>query len=123
MRKILWLSMFAMFIPFGWVRADIITPTTGIYDEQAVQANKVDRSATPYTVTLFTADVSHAFTRDKGGVINFDDALFSEDKTIVAKYGANHSIYDRAMDSATGAVPVPGAAGRDRNPPGVIRSN
>ena len=46
------------------------------YDENIVQANKVDVSATPLTVAQMTTNVASAFNVGRGGVINFDNGSF-----------------------------------------------
>ena len=58
------------------------------YDEDLVQANKVDMSATPLTVAQMTAGVAAAFDAGSGGVINFDNGSFTDTKTIDANFAA-----------------------------------
>jgi hypothetical protein len=52
------------------------------YDENVVQTNAVDVSATPLTVSQMTANVAAAFDSLRGGVINFDNGAFTDSRTM-----------------------------------------
>jgi hypothetical protein len=71
-------------------RAAITIPTVGVYDEQAVQTNAVDTSATsaPNDVTTFSTTVAAAFVANTGGVVNFDVAANTTDTLINAVYAS-----------------------------------
>lgn len=58
------------------------------YDEDLVQANKVDQSATPLTVAQMTTSVAAAFDTGTGGVINFDNGSLTDSRTIDAHFAA-----------------------------------
>ena len=68
--------------------------TTGVYDENIVQANVVDTSATvdnaeQVSLATFTNWVAAAFSLNQGGVIDFDSGSFTDINTIDANYGVN----------------------------------
>lgn len=63
------------------------------YDENAIQTNTVNASATPLTVAQMTADVAAAFDAGLGGVIDFDNGAFTDNFTIDAQFdGGNKSL-------------------------------
>jgi hypothetical protein len=57
-----------------------------IYDENAVQTNQVDVSATAFTVGQMTSAVASAFSAGRGGVIDFDNGTFTDSRTIDARF-------------------------------------
>jgi len=58
------------------------------YDENIVQANQVDVSATVLTAAQMTTDVAAAFDALRGGVIDFDNGSFTDTRTIDALFAA-----------------------------------
>jgi hypothetical protein len=58
------------------------------YDENVIQTNTVDVSATPLTVAQMTANVASAFDVGNGGVIDFDNGSFTDARTIDAQFAA-----------------------------------
>src|SRR5262245_38332930 len=56
------------------------------YDENAVQTNQVDVSATAFTVGQMTSAVASAFNAGRGGVIDFDNGTFTDPRTIDARF-------------------------------------
>jgi len=56
------------------------------YDENVVQTNQVDVSATAFTVGQMTSAVASAFTAGRGGVIDFDNGAFTDPRTIDARF-------------------------------------
>jgi hypothetical protein len=62
------------------------------YDENVVQTNQVDVSATAFTVGQMTSAVASAFDAGHGGVIDFDNGTFTDPRTIDARFaGASFS--------------------------------
>jgi hypothetical protein len=58
------------------------------YDENVIQTNTVDVSATSLTVAQMTANVAAAFDAGRGGVIDFDNGSFTDARTIDAQFAA-----------------------------------
>ena len=56
------------------------------YDENIVQTNQVDVSATALTAPVMTGNVAAAFDAGRGGVINFDNGSFTDTRTIDAHF-------------------------------------
>lgn len=68
--------------------------TTGVYDENTVNLNAVDVSATSdagveISLSSFTALVELAYNADAGGVINFDSGSLTNGNTLDATYGVS----------------------------------
>ena len=70
---------------------DAALATTGFFDENVVQVNTVDVSATTYTVNDATIDVAAAFTLGTGGVIDFDQGTITDPNRIEATFGVGGS--------------------------------
>jgi hypothetical protein len=58
------------------------------YDENVIQTNTVDVSATPLTIAQMTANVAAAFDAGRGGVIDFDNGSFTDARTMDAQFAA-----------------------------------
>ena len=73
--------------------AQAVVDVVRTYDENVVQLNFVDVSATPMTVGQMTALVAAAYDAGRGGVINFDNGSFEDTRTIVARFaGGSRSL-------------------------------
>ncbi len=61
--------------------APVVIDVTGVYDENGVASNAVDKSASgaPNDVAAFTGDVAAAYAAGLGGVIGFDRSLGTPD--------------------------------------------
>lgn len=92
--------------------------TVGTYDENSVQANTVDRNANGDTinsttsatdVAKFTTTVNAAFTNNRGGVINFDNANGGAITTDTATQTEGHSFtasYGTAQTKSLSITPT-----------------
>jgi hypothetical protein len=56
------------------------------YDENIVQTNVVDVSATALTAPVITTNVANAFDAGFGGVVNFDNGSFTDTRTIDVRF-------------------------------------
>ncbi|MDX1961788.1 MAG: hypothetical protein SFX18_01465 [Pirellulales bacterium] len=56
------------------------------YDENLVQTNRVDVSATSLTFSQMQASAAAAFDQGRGGVIDFDNGTFTNARTIDARF-------------------------------------
>jgi len=112
------------------VAATLVVPTyaafvtSGVYDENTVQSNTVDVSATSdgtNTLSLgsFSTLVAPAFADNRGGVIDFDNGTLAGPNTIEATYGVsqsrtititNQTTHDLEHGSNTFSTPISGAS-------------
>lgn len=91
-------AVVAVLIAWTFVtRAQASFVATGVYDENTVQTNVVDVSATTdgantLSLASFTTLVAAAFAADAGGVINFDNGTLAGPNTIDATYGVSQGL-------------------------------
>jgi hypothetical protein len=78
------------------------------YDENIIQTNRVDVSATPLTVAQMTSDVATAFDASRGGVIDFDNGSF-DPQTINARFAGGGKSLRLTNTARTWRVGVLGA--------------
>ena len=64
----------------------------GIYDENSVQTNTVNTSATAFTAQQMTTAIADAFAdafaAGRGGVIDFDSGAFERDGSMRIQFGS-----------------------------------
>jgi hypothetical protein len=82
-----------LFLCAGATPALAIVDAVRQYDENAVQANVTDVSATALTAPVMTTNVANAFDNGLGGVINFDNGAFTDPMTLDARFaGGNKTV-------------------------------
>ncbi|MEL6107791.1 MAG: hypothetical protein AAFU85_17335 [Planctomycetota bacterium] len=106
---------FALCLTLVWSRsgaADFVV--VGVYDENDVQTNSVNTSATSLTVGQMTGDVAGAFASGTGGVIDFDSGTLEREGQILARFGggARAVTFENSFDDwgigSLGAGPLAG---------------
>lgn len=95
---------FVFFVVGSISIADAAITTVGVFDENVVQVNRVDVSATKYTAGQVSSDVASAFAAGQGGVIDFDNGTITDPNRLEATFSAGTKILHVRNDERTWSI-------------------
>lgn len=78
--------------------------SVGVFDENVVQANSVDISATAYTAGQVSVDVASAFATGQGGVIDFDNGTITDSNRLEATFAGGTKTLHVRNDERTWSI-------------------
>lgn len=78
--------------------------SVGLFDENVVQSNSVDVSATTYTAGQVSVDVASAFAAGQGGVIDFDNGTITDPNRLEATFAGGTKTLHVRNDERTWSI-------------------